>query len=362
MKKLDENKLINLGYFAEESGVNNDWNNVITAIETESIIQPKVLNHSLALQYSLVGAHWIFLTIGSYFRLILYRYFYDQFKQKSIKTIDRLILVLAILHHLSVFFASIEITLKVLNIPWLGESTFGYAGCIFKSNFYKIEMTYQYIGSLCLACYRFLYIKKGFFVKDVVGEENMANVMLFLGIGISASMIWVPRMFDQGWSHLELEPCLNMAQTHHALEFLDSYEQSRGLMSPLANWKRAFGVPLMIDMLATVTEMCLYILFFHFMYKNDNNERLARLLEPSVIRQRNKTNAITFFGQFCSFVFEITGEVLFIVAVANSAPEEEDGGNDLYIYAFLCRPATFLAMSVIEVITSNTLRSRMSIS
>ena len=359
MKKLDENKLINLGFITEALGINNDWNNVVTAIETESILQPKLLNHSYVLQYSLVGVHWIFLAIGSYFRLILYRYFYGQFKQKSIKTIDRLILVLAILHHLSIFFGTTEITLKVLNIQWLSESTFGYAACIFKSYFYKIELTYQYIGSLCLACYRFLYIKKGFFVKDVVGEENMANVMLFLGIGISTSMICVPRMFDQGWSHLEWEPCLNMPQTLHALEFLDSYEQSRGLMSPLTNWRRAFGVPLMIDMLATITEMCLYILFFHFMYKNDNNERLARLLEPSVIRQRNKTNAITFFGQFCSFVFEITGEVLFIVAAANSAPEE-DGGNDLFIYAFLCRPATFLAMSIIEVITSNTLRSRMS--
>ena len=360
MKKLNENKPINLGFVAEELGINNDFNNIVTAIETESIIQPKLLNHSLVLQYSLVGVHWIFLVIGSYFRLILYRYFYDQFKQKSIKTIDRLILVLAILHYISVFFAATDITLKVLNIQWLGESTFGYAACIFKLHFYKIEITYQYIGSLCLACYRFLYIKKGFFVKDVVGEENMANMMLFLGIGISTSMICVPRMFDQGWSHLEWEPCLNLAQTHHALEFLDGYEQLRGLVSPLTNWRRVYGVTLTIDMLATVTEMCLYILFFRFMYKNDNNERLARLLEPSVIRQRNKTNAITFFGQFCSFVFEIIGEVLFIVAVANSAPEEEDGGKDLYIYAFLCRPATFLAMSVIEVITSNTLRSRMS--
>ena len=358
MKRLDKDTSINLGFEAE--GINNALNNIVTAIETESIIQPKLLNHSYVLQYFLLGAYWIFFAIGSYFRLILYRYFYDQYKQRSIKTIDRLILVLTILHHLAMFFAATDITLRVLNIQWLGESTFGYAACIFKLHFYKIETTYQHIGSLCLASYRFLYIKKGFFVKDVVGEENMANIMLFLGIGISTSMIGVPRMLDQGWSHLELEPCLNTAQIHHALEFLDGYEQSKGLISSLENWKIAYGVTFMIYILATISEMCLYILFFHFMYKNDNNERLARLLDPGVIRQRNKSNAITFFGQFCSFVLEIIGELLFLVAVAKSAPEEDDGGSDLYIYAFLCRPATFLAMSVIDIVTSSTLRSRMS--
>lgn len=55
---------------------------------------------------------------------------------------------------------------------------------------------------------------------------------------------------------------------------------------------------------------------------------------------------------------EFIGDVLFILAIAKSAPNGDDEQQDYYIYAFISKPITFAAIAFIEVITSNVLRAR----
>ena len=337
----------------------SEFDNAITISESEDITVPKLLNYSNELQYTLVTIWWSFLLIGSYFRYIFYKYLYQQYKNKSKKTIDRLLWVIAVLHHLFIIFATVEVTLKVLNYQLLNNSALGYAACRFKNYYYKFFETNACIGSLGLASYRLLYLKKGEFVKDVVGEKTLANIILFLGLGLSALVVLLPRVQDQTWSHLEWEPCFNTPQMHHALEYIDDYIQSAGLPTALTGWKQSYLGVRVVYMLATATEICMYISFFHFMYIHDNCKNLARLLEPAVIRQRNKQNATSFFGQFCSFVMEFIGDILFIVAIVKSAPSGENEQDDFYIYAFINKPVTFAAIAFIEVMTSNVLRARL---
>ena len=55
---------------------------------------------------------------------------------------------------------------------------------------------------------------------------------------------------------------------------------------------------------------------------------------------------------------EFIGNVLIIVAITKSAPKDENEEDDRYVYAIICTPATFAAISFIEVITSSVLRAR----
>ena len=102
-------------------------------------------------------------------------------------------------------------------------------------------------------------------------------------------------------------------------------------------------------MLMMTAEITIYVLFFHHVYRNDNGEGLRRLLEPSVIRRRNRTNAITFFAQFCSFVFEFSIGIVIISAVMGGAP---------FSAVYILKVISFTSMSIIEVVASNSLRQR----
>ena len=64
----------------------------------------------------------------------------------------------------------------------------------------------------------------------------------------------------------------------------------------LTDWKFSHSISLVIILLVTIIEICLYISFFQHMYKHDNCTRLARIIEPAIIHKRNKQNAISFFG------------------------------------------------------------------
>ena len=105
-------------------------------------------------------------------------------------------------------------------------------------------------------------------------------------------------------------------------------------------------------LLMTISELVIYIIIFRFMYLHDNTEMLRTLLEPQVIRKRNKTNAITFFGQFCSFLFELSAWIIFMFAMLVG----KESVLLLVLFSIL-RTVFFTCMTMIEVMTSSSLRS-----
>ena len=358
MNGFEENNTFNLGIVTKQLSFENNFDYGIIVDKSEHILVPKIQYFSHELQYTIVSIWWVCLVIGCYFRSIFYSNLYQKYKEKSLKTIDRLCLVIALVQHFHIGWATFDATLKVINNKWLNESALGYGACRFQIFYYKFAESYACIGSLGLAFYRLLYIRMGAFVKDIVGEETMANLILVTGLGSSAGMILFPRLSEQGWSHLEWEPCFNPPQISHALEFLEDYEQSLGGSSSLTNMKYTYLATRLTYLLTTCTELCLYISFFNYMYKHDNCKQLKRLLEPAIIRQRNKRSAISFFGQFCSFVMEFISNVLYVVAIANAAPKKGNEQNDFFIFAFNIVPVTFAAISFVEVIVSGVLRAK----
>ena len=129
----------------------------------------------------------------------------------------------------------------------------------------------------------------------------------------------------------------------------DEYELSRGNASIYFHWIQCRRILFIILISATVSELIIYIIFFHHMYKHDNNGRLRILLGSKVIRRRNQRNAITFFGQFCSFAFEIGLNLLMISAVE---------GNASWGVVILLKMVAFTSMAIIEDLTNASLRRR----
>ena len=360
MNIFEQNISFNLGIGTNQLSFTNDFNYGIIIDEGEHITFAKLLNFSHELQYTIASIWWVSLVIGSFFRYILYSYYYQQYKEKSVKTIDRLLVVIALVEHLTIGQITIDVTLKVINIRLLNESSgFSYAACRFRRYYGRFAESYAFIGSLGLAAYRHLYIRMGHFVKDVVGEKTMANLILFIGLGSSALIMFYPQLLKQDWGHLEWEHCLNPPQIKHVSELLEDYEQSLGRSPSLPSIKYTYLGERLTYLLLTLTEICLYVSFFHYMYKHDNCQKLKRLLEPAIIHQRNKTNAISFFGQFCSFVLEFIRNVFFLVALVNAAPKNENEQIDMFAFAYCSIPVTFAAISFIEVILSNVLRAKM---
>ena len=144
------------------------------------------------------------------------------------------------------------------------------------------------------------------------------------------------------------ETCL-LSPSAPLLKVLDEYEQSRGNASIYLHWIQGRRILFIILISATLAELIIYIIFFHRMYQHDNNVRLQNLLGSNVIRRRNQRNAITFFGQFCSFAFEIALNMVMISAVE---------GNASWGVVILFKMVAFTSMAIIEDLTNSSLRKR----
>ena len=100
------------------------------------------------------------------------------------------------------------------------------------------------------------------------------------------------------------------------------------------------------------------LFFFHYLYKNNNSLNLTKLLERKVINERNRTNAITFFGHFCSFAIELT-QIAIYAAAQRRKEENIINGSVIYEITLNSYQIGFAAISIVEVLTSNILRLRL---
>ena len=179
----------------------------------------------------------------------------------------------------------------------------------------------------------------------------MANLILYGGILLAILFTMLLKSHD--YDKLFDDVCMFVPKLH-ILQILDNYQQSRGNLSIMEYYIQVHVGTGIVMALMTISEIIIYVIFFHHMYKHDNNDRLSRLLEPKVINDRNRKNAITFFGQFCSFVLEFTG-LLFLVAAFTFKIGNKQ--NTIPV-AFAFQTFSFALMSVVDVLTSDVLRKK----
>jgi hypothetical protein len=99
-----------------------------------------------------------------------------------------------------------------------------------------------------------------------------------------------------------------------------------------------------------VLEFFCYAVMFYVIIKHDNTEAV-KIVKPSVIKQRNQTNAVTLTGQFSCFLIEIW----YIVFVGLLAVPK----NITYLreWAAMIKTLEFFLLPFIMITTSAPLRN-----
>jgi hypothetical protein len=342
---------IEIGYYGEK--ISNYLDFGIQIIEADSINTPDLLKLDKHTQWIVCGICWLFLFVGTYFRYFLYSLLFDSYKSKESKPIDTLILIISLIQHVSIVLFVVRLSLVVLNdvnLDQIGAQSF----CIASSLIYLFDLCYSCIRSLGISLFRILYIKHDLWLKYDFGENKFLYITLVCGLCLAA--VFVTLLNVHGYSHLQRENCMLHPQVQILIQWLEEYNESQGDDSSILYLIVITPIILLILVAMTLAEIMIYCVYFYHIYRHDNSERLRRHLEPEVIRKRNKRNAITFFGQFCSFVFDIGINVCLVLATATFGKKPE-----LWVVILSMKAACFTAMSMVEVLTSSNLRSRMEL-
>jgi hypothetical protein len=333
-----------VGFFADS------FENSIDILEAKNNMEPEILLLQIPIQWLMVANVWFVLLFGSFFKFIVYEYLYEQYNKKKFTPVGMLTLVLALSQHVNSVMESIVTMLIIFSGDSFGQIDRAVGGnwfCTVLIYAYKFNLYYSCIGSLGLSVYRILLIKHHHFLKNVIGEKVFLNIILYGGLLITTACTFIASSTD--YDKLINDTCM-IGPKFNILQLLDEYEQSRGNVAILPYFVNAQIVVVFIMIFAMISELLIYIMFFHYMYQHDNKEILRKLLDQNVIKLRNRANAITFFGQFCSFMLEITVLVLFIIFFATESS---------IAIAIEFKRMSFVLIGVVEVLTSNVLRLRM---
>ena len=345
------NHTISLGRFETEAV--DMVNSSIFASSTEDMMKLWFLEHPTWFNILRCSYEGCLVFIGSYFRGIVYKHWIKTYKCKEINHMDILLFILVStqhLHMLMYFFSLIlKVTTEVSDIEALGYVV-GPCFCNAHIFIQRFDSLYKYIGGFGIALYRILLIASPTLVECRIGKNRLFHLVLYGGI--ITTLCAMVCLYLNDYTQLFMEKCIDGAPKRFLLETLDEYEQSQGNKSIYSFYLRVRMYLGTLDLICGICTMAIYIVYFRIVYKHDNNENLKKLLEPEVIRRRNKRNSITFFGLFCAFVLQMLVVTLFMIQIAMNTPE-----NQLLDIFLMLRTTLFAGMAVIEVLTSKNLRS-----
>ena len=346
-----ENHTIALGSLGSVTEINDTFS--ITILDGRDSMRPIMLRALPELSWTLCGIAWVFLFIGSYFRYILYSHLYRKHRNNQMTSIDVLILVSSISQHVSniarpIFFSTMLVEGSASEYwDWKMDNT-GKLFCVLFRILMAFDYYYSCIGSLGIALFRIIYVQCGAIVQDRIGAVRLMRMILFGGLALTILLVYT--LLISEYEQIIIENG-NVPANIEILRLLDEYEQGRGGPNILQYFVHPRIINAGIMLLVTLSELTIYVIVFRSIYRHDNNERLRRLLDPSIIKQRNRTNAITFFGTFCSFLFEISIWILHVLVLLA-------GKNFILLGATISisRTISFTFMTIIEVVTSSSLR------
>ena len=344
-----QNSTLHLGI--EASPFQDSIDLFIHILESETAGRPKLLQKPKLIQWCTVGFFWFFALIGTYFRYFLYQYLFQQYKEKKFTPVNTLSIFLVLCQHLEAIAGALTTTLIVLDYGyWDTEDTESWF-CSFRWRFASFALYYSFIGSLGVSIHRILLIKQTNWTNFAINEKIMINAILLTGLLLAIFFVIIATSHD--YVQFFEETCM-MVPKLWILQMLDEYEQSRNnlpIMPYFAKVHIAIGFSMIF---AIILEIFIYGIFFHHMYLHNNRKILGDLLEPAVIKRRNRKNAISFFGEFCSFFIQLTVVSLMLMSYTYGSPN-----NGLHMIAMAFWRMSFAIMSLVEVLLSNILRKRM---
>ena len=336
-----ENKTIVLNDANEEE--TGPFGFLLEIKRTSNMIVPAQLLFPRYLQDFLCISGWFLMAVGLIYKLAIFKHIFREQKKKELSPINVLILILCLVQTFGVLFAQIYETLVVYHGENLKYVT-GPSFCLIARLAIGFEMIYSIIGGVGIALYRILLIKCDTWVKYECGETNLLRLILISGIAL-ASGFWI-MIFCADDLGTITNNCV-MIPGSDFLEVIGEYQKSLGRFQSyvyLNQLRRYLGMAMV---LMTLAELTIYIFFFRHLYIHDNSDTLLKALGASAIKTRNKRNALTFFAQFCSFIFEISFMILMLLA-SLATPNK----SHAYLLAIFWKKISFAVVAVLEVRTS----------
>ena len=325
---------------------------IIHVVNADSDVHLPLIDAPEEEQWLVCASVWTLFLIGSYFRYILYEYLFQQYKSNELKPLNILTLVVAVLNHVNTLLNVMYDTLITINNDSLENVTGGIWFCIVLIYYAAFSKIFSFVGGLMMATYRILLIKKSDLVRYRIGLNNLLVIILLAGMTLTIVCTLLDALND--YQHLRRDRCvLSVALMRPMATVLDEYEQSRDKPSMYAYWLSVRVGLTSTGFAVMLSEIMIYVIYFHHLYRHDNSENLRRLLEREVITRRNQRNAITFFTQFCSFLVELIWMLLFILTSVIGSQQ-----NGLAFIRHLFQFFSFASISIIEVLTSSVLRPK----
>ena len=284
--------------------------------------------------------------IGSYCKSAIYQYMYYTIKETGIKPIDILILVNTVTQHFCCLFLVVIYTVGLTggltysdymdeiwcNLPW-------YAGIY--------GGAYRTFGSLGMAIYRLLLIKKNNWVI-YIGKKNLGFIILLLSLAMSIATTIGFGTGNGPASRKQVTYNWCVGRNEKFREILHEYSLITGAASPGS--ELVAKASLLTTLLGNIAELLCYVMFGRYLHNNDKGLFTKKLIKESEYKRRRQINCMTFSGQFYGFMVEC----ITYIGLYNTLKKSSDISFRLLLA--ICYWVEFGIVSVVEVMTSQNLR------
>ena len=287
------------------------------------------------------------LVIGSYFKSALYWYMYNNLKGIKDRPIDILLLLQAVIQHMMCLILvsnyAIPLSFDITYSHHIGEAscTVLWYGGIYAA-------AYRNVGGLGIAIMRLLYLFFGDWLKEKFGTKRMlcvistasliASALMAFGFGIGNGPSSRKR---PTWNF-----CVGKSETFR--EILDGYSVIQGNVRP--QHETIPKLILLASVVFVVAELVCYLVIFGHLFLHNRAMMKKKLMEPGVLERRQQKNAITFLGQFWTFIIEC---IVYILMIYTMKKESH------FAYRFIAVLGYWLEfgfVSIVEVMSSQNLR------
>ena len=187
---------------------------------------PDLKSLSNGAQKSLFAALVISLLVGTYFKFILYRYFWcgrhdknNNFKNRPINAMN---LLGAIIHHVTNLFMGVNYALPLGFGIHIGEYM-GEFYCNLTQFVGAFSIAYLCFGSMTIAIFRVLYVKYGMWSKHFIDNKAVIASIALLGSTLLTLVLTIMYIIEQSSERVMYNSCMGYSTT-----FLDVIYQYQG--------------------------------------------------------------------------------------------------------------------------------------
>jgi hypothetical protein len=292
---------------------------------------------------SLIGS----LTIGSYYKSALYWYMYDHLKGIKDRPIDLLLLLQAVIQHIMCLLLVCTYTIG-LSFDITYSHHFGEAWCNFPWYAGVYGVAYRNVGGLVIATMRLLYIFCGDWMKQKFGAKRMLCVLSTASL-VSSALISIGFGIGNGpLSRKQVTWNFCVGKSENFREILHGYSVIRGNVT--FQHELVPKLIVLISIVCVAVELICYLVIFGHLYLHNSAMMKKKIMETEVLERRQQKNAITFLGQFWTFIVEC----IFYLLLAYSMDKTS---HFMYrLVAIIGILVEFGFISIVEVMTSQNLR------